>query len=232
MNFIDNSLEGSMLKYDEGLRSHLNSVYSMMSAGILTTFAIGYIIANSSLISLLISDNGGLSGIGLIMAFSPFAFILIMGMGASKLPSYVLSIMFFGLAGCFGASMSLIFVTYTSFSIVQIFLITSIAFSGLSLFGYTTKKNLSAMGTFLTMGLIGIIGAAIVNLFMQSSAVQFAISVIGVLVFSGFTVYDTQRVKTKYLSGNQSPVALDAITFYLNFINLFLMLLRLFGQRR
>jgi FtsH-binding integral membrane protein len=147
-------------------------------------------------------------------------------------------IAFWAFAGVMGLSLSSIFLVYTGQSITQVFFVTAAAFGGLSLYGYTTKRNLSAWGTFLFMGLIGVVIASLVNVFLQSSALQFAISVIGVLVFAGLTAYDTQRIKDGYseVMGNATAMAkgavMGALNLYLDFINLFVMLLQLFGSRR
>ena len=145
--------------------------------------------------------------------------------------------MFWIFAAVMGASLSSIFIVYTHQSIVQVFFISAAAFAGLSLYGYTTKKDLSGWGSFLIMGVIGIVIAAIVNIFLQSSALQFAISVIGVLVFAGLTAYDTQRIKDGYyeVAGNAEMAAktaiMGALSLYLDFINMFVMMLSLFGNR-
>ena len=135
-----------------------------------------------------------------------------------------------------GVSLSTIFIAYTDASIVRVFFITSAAFAGLSLYGYTTKRDLSGFGSFLVMGLIGIIIASIVNIFLESSALQFTISVIGVLVFAGLTAYDTQRIKSQYYEGDAAETmtkksVMGALSLYLSFINMFLMLMHLFGNR-
>jgi hypothetical protein len=135
-----------------------------------------------------------------------------------------------------GASLASIFVVYTQTSIVRVFMITAVTFGAMSLWGYTTKKDLSGMGSFLMMGLIGIIVASLVNIFLQSSMMHWVISVIGVLVFTGLTAYDTQKIKNNYYEGDGEAVMgkkaiMGALTLYLDFINLFLMLLHLFGNR-
>jgi FtsH-binding integral membrane protein len=155
------------------------------------------------------------------------------------MPAAGVQLLFYAFAAVMGLSLSSIFLVYTGQSIIQVFLITSISFAGLSLVGYTTKKDLTAMGAFLIMGLIGLIVASIVNMFMQSGAMTFAISVIGVLIFAGLTAYDTQKIKTTYLemahSGDQEwlgkAAIMGALSLYLDFINLFIMLLQLLGNR-
>jgi FtsH-binding integral membrane protein len=140
-------------------------------------------------------------------------------------------------AALMGVSLSSIFLVYTGASITRVFFISAASFAGLSLYGYTTKKNLSAFGSFLIMGLIGILIAGLVNMFLQSSMLYFIISVAGVLIFAGLTAYDTQKIKDMYWSGDGHEIAskkavMGAFTLYLDFINLFIMLLRLFGDRR
>ena len=171
-----------------------------------------------------------------VVMLAPLAFIFILGARMQRMSLSSAQMMFWAFAAIMGVSLSSIFLVYTAESIVRVFFITAAAFGALSLYGYTTKKDLSGWGSFLFMGLIGIIIAALVNLFLQSSALQFAISVIGVLVFAGLTAYDTQRIKEMYYVGDDGTVAgrkaiMGALSLYLNFINMFVMLLSLFGNR-
>ena len=171
--------------------------------------------------------------------FAPLAFVFGLSAAINKMSAATAQLTFYVFALVMGLSLSSIFLIYTGASIIQIFLITSIAFAGLSLYGYTTKKDLSAMGTFLIMGVIGLIVASIVNIFLASSALTFAISVIGVLIFAGLTAYDTQRIKTDYVAHAQhgdsewlgKAAIMGALSLYLNFINMFMFLLQLFGNR-
>ncbi|MEE8394142.1 MAG: Bax inhibitor-1/YccA family protein, partial [Rhodospirillales bacterium] len=154
-----------------------------------------------------------------------------------KMKASTLQAVFWGFSAVMGLSMASIFIMYTGTSIARVFFITAGTFAAMSLYGYTTKKDLTGWGSFLFMGLIGIIIASVVNIFLQSSAMHFVISVIGVLVFVGLTAYDTQKIKKNYSEADGSEIAtkkavMGAVTLYLDFINLFLMLLRLFGQRR
>lgn len=167
---------------------------------------------------------------------APLGFVLALSFGINKMSASTAQMVFWAFAAVMGVSLSTIFLTYTGSSIARVFFISAGAFAGLSLFGYTTKKDLTAMGSFLMMGLIGIILAMIVNIFLASSALQFTISVIGVLIFAGLTAYDTQRIKSSYYEGDGSETAakkslMGALSLYLNFINMFLMLLSLFGNR-
>ena len=174
-----------------------------------------------------------------IVMLAPLAFVFGLSAMINKMSTATAQLVFYAFAATMGLSISSIFLVYTGTSIIQVFLITSIAFAGLSLVGYTTKKDLSAMGTFLMMGLIGLIVASVVNMFMQSSAMQFAISAIGVLIFAGLTAYDTQKIKNTYLemahSGDSEwlgkAAIMGALSLYLDFINMFMMLLHLFGNR-
>jgi FtsH-binding integral membrane protein len=157
----------------------------------------------------------------------------------NKMSAATAQLVFYSFAAVMGISISSIFLVYTGYSIAQIFLITSIAFAGLSLYGYTTKKDISGWGSFLIMGVIGLIVASIVNIFLQSPAMMYAISAIGVLIFAGLTAYDTQKIKNTYLQMAHSAdqewlgkaAIMGALSLYLDFINMFMMLLTLFGNR-
>lgn len=218
--------------FDEGLRKHMLRVYNYMTSGILLTGIIAMYVGNSP--AILNSIFG--SGLGIVVMLAPLGFVLAMSFGLNKMKSSTLQALFWAFAGVMGLSLSTIFIQYTGASIARVFFITAIMFGSLSLYGYTTKKSLSGWGTFLFMGLIGIIIASVVNMFMQSSAMQFIISVAGVLIFAGLTAYDTQKIKEMYYEADGSEVAskkaiMGALTLYLDFINMFLMLLRLFGNR-
>ncbi len=239
---------------DEGLRAHMNKVYGTMSVGMLITFAAAWAIAglatttDPSAAAAQISANTYLTSFGAtlfasplkwVIMFAPLAFVFGFGAAINRMSAATAQTVFYSFAAVMGVSISWIFLVFTGQSIIQVFLITAIAFAGLSLYGYTTKKDLSAMGTFLIMGVIGLIVASIVNIFIASSAVAFAISVIGVLIFAGLTAYDTQNIKTTYLqmahSGDQEwlgkAAIMGALSLYLDFINMFMFLLQLFGSR-
>jgi len=239
---------------DAGLRAHMNKVYGTMSAGMLITFAAAWAIANLAVTSdptgasAQLSADQYLTSLGYaiygsplkwVIMFAPLAFVFGLSAMINKMSAATAQLVFYAFAATMGLSLSSIFLIYTGQSIIQVFLITSIAFAGLSLYGYTTKKDLSAMGTFLMMGLIGLIVAMVVNIFMQSSAMTFAISAIGVLIFAGLTAYDTQKIKTTYLqmaSAGDSEwlgkaAIMGALSLYLDFINMFMFLLQLFGNR-
>ncbi len=239
---------------DEGLRAHMNKVYGTMSVGMLITFAAAWAIAglatttDPSAAAAQLSANKYLTSFGAtlfasplkwVIMFAPLAFVFGFSAGINRLSAAGAQTVFYLFAAVMGVSISWIFLVFTGQSIIQVFLITAIAFAGLSLYGYTTKKDLSAMGTFLIMGVIGLIVASIVNIFIASSAVAFAISVIGVLIFAGLTAYDTQNIKTTYLqmahSGDKEwlgkAAIMGALSLYLDFINMFMLLLQLFGSR-
>ena len=168
---------------------------------------------------------------------APLGIVFYMSFGINKMSASKAQTVFWIFAALMGASLSSIFIVYTMPSIARVFFITSATFGAMSLYGYTTKKDLTGWGSFLMMGLIGIIIASIVNIFLKSSAMHFIISIFGVLVFVGLTAYDTQKIKHMYYASDSGEVmgkkaVMGALTLYLDFINLFIMLLRLFGQRR
>jgi uncharacterized protein len=229
---------------DAGLRAYMLSVYNYMLSGVLLTGIVALVFANTSLINLLITvqetSRGtaiGPSLLGWVVMLSPLAIVFAMSFGMNRMSEGTLKALFFAYAGLLGASLSTIFLTYTATSIAQVFFGTAAGFGALSLYGYTTKKDLSGFGTFLIMGLIGLIVASIVNLFLQSSVMSLVISVIGVLIFAGLTAYDTQKIKSMYahVAGTDmmgKVVIMGALNLYLDFINMFLFLLRLFGTSR
>lgn len=219
---------------DEGLRAHMNKVYGLMSIGMLVTGAVAYFVGNNE--QLLQAIWG--SGLKWVVMFAPLAVVFAFSAMLNRMSAATARLVFFGYAALMGLSISFIFAAYTGISIAQTFLVTAIAFAGLSLYGYTTKKNLSAMGSFLMMGLIGLIVASIVNIFLASSAMAFAISVIGVLIFAGLTAYDTQNIKNTYLQMAQSgeeflgkAAIMGALQLYLDFLNMFMFLLQFLGNR-
>jgi FtsH-binding integral membrane protein len=174
-----------------------------------------------------------------VVMFAPLAFVFGFGAAINRMSAATAQTVFYVFAAVMGVSISSIFLVFTGESIAQIFLITSIAFAGLSLWGYTTKKDISGWGSFLIMGVIGLIVASVVNIFLASSALMFAISAIGVLIFAGLTAYDTQRIKTEYIAHAHhgdtewlgKAAIMGALSLYINFINMFMMLLQLFGNR-
>ncbi|GGW37814.1 membrane protein [Gemmobacter lanyuensis] len=239
---------------DAGLRAHMNKVYGLMSVAMLITGAAAWAIAGLAVTAdpagsaMQIGQGEYLTQFGALLYTSPLKWVvmflpLVMVFALSaminRLSAPAAQLFFYVYAVAMGLSLSSIFLVFTGASIATTFLVTAIAFASLSLYGYTTKKDLSGMGTFLIMGLVGILIASLVNLFMESSALQFAISVIGVLVFAGLTAYDTQNIKTSYIQhaqyGDQEWLAksaiMGALNLYLDFINLFMFLLQFLGNR-
>ncbi len=226
---------------DVGLRQYMLRVYNYMASGVALTGIVAYLAASSPAILGMLYAQGpqGLepTGIAYLVMFAPLAFILALTFGVSRMSTTTVQTLFWLFAGVMGLSLANIFLIYTGTSIARVFFITAASFAGLSLYGYTTKRDLSAMGSFMIMGLWGIVLASLVNLFLASSALQFAISVIGVLVFAGLTAYDTQKIREMYWEGDTGDVAtkkavMGALTLYLDFINMLLLLLRFFGDRR
>ena len=228
------------VEYDKGLRSHMLKVYNYMASGVLLTGIVAMVFSQMAF-----TPEGGLTQLGetiylsplkWVVMFAPLAMILVMSFGLNKLSQFALQACFWVFATLMGVSISWIFLAFTGTSIAQIFFITAGAFAGLSLYGYTTKKDLSGWGSFLIMGLIGIIIASIVNIFVMSDMMAFVISVIGVLIFAGLTAYDTQKIKEMYYQGHGHEALgklsiMGALNLYLDFINMFLFLLQLFGNR-
>ncbi len=231
---------------DAGLRAYMLRVYNWMSSGLLLTGIVAYTIANTSLIELFYRQVATQRGIaiqptilGYAAMFAPLVFVMVLSFGVNRLSRSATQALFWAFAAAMGASIANIFLIYTGASIARVFFVTSATFASMSLYGYTTKSDLSKMGSFLIMGLIGVIVASMVNMFIGSTMMQFAISVIGVLVFVGLTAYDTQRIKGDYMQyayaegtdGAAKRSVFDALSLYLNFINLFMLLLQLFGGR-
>lgn len=217
---------------DMGLRKYMLGVYNYMALGVAITGLMAYVISTQPAIMQAIFGTG----LMWVVMLAPLAFILVLNFGIHKLSASATQLMFWAFASVMGLSLSTIFITYTDASIARVFFITAGAFAGLSLYGYTTKRDLTGFGSFLIMGLIGLVIAMIVNMFLASSALDFAISVIGVLIFAGLTAYDTQRIKSMYYEGDGAEVmtkksVMGALSLYLDFINMLLMLLHLFGNR-
>ena len=216
---------------DEGLRSYMLRVYNYMGAGLALTGSVAYVVAHTGLYQALFG-----SGIGFVVMFAPLGIVFFMGAKIRTMKPRTAQTLFWAFFILMGASLSYIFLTYTATSIVRVFFITAATFGAMSLYGYTTKRSLARWGSFLFMGLIGVIIAMVVNIFMQSEFMQYVISVVGVLVFTGLTAYDTQRIKQTYVETDGQAVMtnkaiMGALNLYLNFINLFIMLLHLFGGR-
>lgn len=227
---------------DAGLRSYMLRVYNYMASGVALTGLIAALVASSPEITSMffqVGVNGrlGMTGLGWIATLAPLGIVLAFSFGLTRMSAATTQGLYWVYAALMGISLSSIFFVYTHTSITRVFFISAASFAGLSLYGYTTKKNLSGFGSFLIMGLIGIVVASLVNMLLASSMLQFIISVAGVLVFAGLTAYDTQKIRDMYWVGDAGEVAskkavMGAFTLYLDFINLFIMLLRLFGDRR
>ena len=231
---------------DQGLRSYMLRVYNYMGIGVAITGIVAYTVFAMSVVTGADGAITGLTPFGNFMVASAFRWVVIFApLGlvffiSARINSMSLAaaqLTFWAFAALMGASMASIFLVYAHASIAQVFFISAASFGALSLWGYTTSRDLSAWGSFLFMGLIGIILASLVNLFIGSTALQFAVSVIGVLVFAGLTAYDTQQIKEMYYVGDEGSVAgrkavMGALRLYLDFINLFMLLLQLFGNRR
>jgi FtsH-binding integral membrane protein len=219
---------------DAGLRSYMLSVYNYMASGVLLTGIVALLFANSGMAAQVFQGGGLLPW---VIILSPLANDFAKSFGAQRMQTSTLQILFWSFATLMGLSMSTVFLVYTGTSIAQTFFAVSAAFLGLSLYGYTTKRDLSGFGTFLIMGVVGLLVAMLINLFLQSSAMALAISAIGVLLFAGLTAYDTQRIKSMYfyVQGTDmvgKTVIMGALSLYLDFINMFQFLLSFMGDRR
>ena len=227
---------------DVGLREYMLRVYNYMASGLALTGIIAYLTASTpAVLNLLyaVGPNGAVQATPLawIVMLSPLAFILVLSFGVQRMQASTMQTVFWAFSAVMGLSLANIFLAFTGASIARVFFITAGTFAGMSLYGYTTKRDLTGVGSFLFMGLIGIIIASLVNIFLQSSALQFAVSVIGVLLFAGLTAYDTQRIKSMYFEGDGADTMgkkaiMGALSLYLDFINLFMFLLQFMGNRR
>ena len=220
---------------DEGLRAHMNKVYGTMSMGLLLTFAAAWAVGNNA--ALMSTLFTGMTRY--VVMFAPLIMIFAFGAMVNRMSAAGAQLFFYAFSAVMGVSLAYIFVVFTGVSIAQTFLVTSIAFAGLSLWGYTTKKDISGWGGFLIMGVIGLIVASVINLFLGSPAIMFAISILGVLIFAGLTAYDTQKIKNDYVAhamhGDSEwlgkAAVMGAINLYLDFINMFQFLLMFMGGR-
>lgn len=217
---------------DEGLRSYMLSIYNYMASGVLLTGIVALVFYNSGLAAQVVQTP-----LQWVIILAPLGFVFAMSFGLNRMSRGTLQFMFWAFATAMGLSLSSIFLAFTGVSIAQTFFAVAAGFAGLSLWGYTTKKDLSGWGTFLIMGVVGLVVAMLINLFLQSAAMQLAISAIGVLVFAGLTAYDTQRIKSMYahVTGSEmmgKVVIMGALSLYLDFINMFMFLLQFMGQRR
>lgn len=216
---------------DEGLRSYMLRVYNYMAGGLVLTGIVAYATSQTPALLELIYGN---TLVFWVVMLAPLG-LIIFGFKPS-ISAGTAQIIYWLFSGLMGLSLAYVFLAYTGASVARVFFITAGTFAGMSLYGYTTKRDLTGIGSFLIMGLIGLIIASVVNIFMQSAAMEWAISVIGVLIFVGLTAYDTQRIKRSYNEADGSETMtkkaiFGALHLYLDFINLFLFLLRLFGNR-
>jgi FtsH-binding integral membrane protein len=237
---------------DEGLRAYMLRIYNYMVLGLAITGAAALatymlsVTTDPSIAAFKMRDGLMLTALGKalfvsplkwLVIFAPLGLVFLLSFSIERMRPATAQIVFWIYAALVGVSLGSIFMVFTHTSIVRVFFITAASFGALSLWGYTTQRDLSGMGSFLLMGLFGVILASLINLFMASSALQFAISVIGVVVFAGLTAWDTQRLKSEYLYGamdgetTERSAIIGALSLYLNFINLFTLLLQLLGQR-
>ena len=231
---------------DEGLRAYMLKVYNYMATGVLLTGIVALISFNISVVTdasgaiVSFTEFGNtlfFSGFKWFVMLAPLGIVFYMSFGINKMSASNAQTVFWIFAALMGLSLSWILLVYTGKSVARVFFITSATFGAMSLYGYTTKRDLTKLGSFLMMGLIGIIIASLINIFMKSSMMYFVISILGVLIFVGLTAYDTQKIKNMYVESDSGELigkkaVMGALTLYLDFINLFIMLLRLFGQRR
>ena len=219
--------------FDAGLRKYMLSVYNYMASGVLLTGIVAMLFAQSGYAAAILGGPGILK---YVLMFAPLAFVMVLSFGINRLSTGTAQLLFWAFATVMGLSMASIFLVFTGSSIAQTFFATAAAFAGLSLWGYTTKKDLSGFGTFLVMGVVGLLVAMIINLFLQSGTMALVISFIGVLLFAGLTAYDTQRIKSMYyhVAGSDmmgKTVIMGALSLYLDFVNMFTFLLNFMGQR-
>lgn len=225
--------EGAV-EVDQGLRSYMLKVYNYMTVGLALSGIVAYTVASSP--ELMQAIFG--SPLAWVVMLAPLGVVFFLSFRINRMSAATAQATFWGFSVLMGISLATIFIAYTHTSIARVFLITAGTFGAMSIYGYTTGRDLTKMGSFLFMGLIGIILASIVNIFLADSALNFAISILGVIIFTGLTAYDTQRIKDSYyqVSGDmelaQKGAIMGALSLYLDFINLFIMLLRLLGDRR
>lgn len=230
------SVGTSQAGLDAGLREYMSRVYGLMAIGMAVTGAVAWGVGtNEALLQAIFATP-----LKWVVMFAPLAVVMVFGATLHRMSVTTAQAVFYGFSALMGLSISYIFAVYTGMSIATTFATTSAAFAGLSLYGYVTKRDLSGFGTFLMMGVWGLVIASIINIFLQSSAVQFAVSLLGVLIFAGLTAFDTQKIKNTYLqmaqSGDQDSLGksaiMGALTLYLDFLNLFMFLLQFMGDRR
>jgi len=222
----------SDVAFDAGLRSYMLSVYNYMASGVLLTGIVALLFAQSGFAAQVMATP-----LRWVIMLAPLGFVMVLSFGINRLSTSTAQMLYWAFAFVMGLSMATIFLVFTGESIAVTFFSTAAAFAGLSLYGYTTKRDLTAMGTFLIMGLVGLIVAMVINLFLQSGTLNLVISFIGVLLFAGLTAYDTQKIKSMYayVAGTEmvgKSIVMAALTLYLDFVNMFQFLLSFLGDRR
>jgi len=229
--------------YDAGLRSYMLSIYNYMGAALVITGIVAMLASNSQVFlnAMYIIEGSAIKGmkpLAWLVMLAPLGFAMALGLGMQRMSLAATQASFWAFAFVMGLSLSSIFLTYTGTSVARVFFITAATFGSMSIYGYTTKRDLSGFGSFLMMGVIGLVIASLVNIFLQSSALQFALSVVGVLVFTGLTAYDTQKLKHIYYEmtaeGDRmaKTIIMGALTLYIDFINIFMSLINLLGDKR
>lgn len=227
-------------EYDAGLRSYMLGIYNYMATGLAVSGLVAWLFARTALMGVLFSvtPEGGLAPnlLYYVAVFAPIGLILLMSFGAGRMSVPTLQVLYWSFVALMGVSLSTVLLVYTGASVIKTFLITAAAFAGLSLFGYTTKKDLTAMGSFMVMGLFGLLILMVVSWFFPGPMIEFMIALGGIVIFSGLTAWDTQRLKETYHANMDGTVAaktsiMGAVSLYLNFINLFQFLLMFLGNR-
>lgn len=225
-------IQGRSEVFDAGLRRHMLSIYNYMASGVLLSGIVALVFATSGLAEAVFGTP-----LRWVVALAPLAFVMVMSFGINRLSTFAMQSLFWAFSVVMGMSLSAIFFVYTGPSIAVTFFATAGAFAGLSLFGYTTKKDLSGFGSFLIMGMFGLLIASVINIFLKSPGLSWAVSFLGVLIFAGLTAYDTQRLKEQYayVAGTDfagKAIVMGALSLYLDFINMFTFLLQFMGERR
>jgi FtsH-binding integral membrane protein len=223
--------------YDVGLRAHMIRVYNYMAGGVALTGAVAWLTYQYALSNPAFAHALFGSPLLWVVMLAPLGLVFFLSFRIGHMQASTARTLFFVYAGILGLSLATIFMAYTAASIARVFFISAASFGALSLYGYTTQRSLYAMGSFMIMGLFGLIIASLVNMFLKSSGLDWALSVIGILIFAGLTAWDTQKIKEMYSAMDDGTVAgrkavMGALSLYLDFINMFLMMLRLFGDRR
>jgi hypothetical protein len=232
---------GARAQIDEGLRAHMNKVYGLMSVAMLVTAGVAWGVGTTDALLAIFRDPLTLRPniLGWVVMFAPLAMVFAFGALINRMSAAAAQLFFYVFAAVMGLSLAWIFQVFTDTSIATTFLATSAGFAALSLYGYTTKRDLSGLGRFLMIGLVGLLVAMVVNIFLGSPGLAFAISVIGVLIFAGLTAYDTQNIKNNYIEHARAmdeewlakSAIMGALNLYMNFINLFMFLLQFLGNR-